>query len=142
MPTSIFRMRFSKKWNNAAESYERVIFQRRDGLTSVSPFLLRPGCKAFRIVCMEQTAKQVVFKGSVQGVGFRYTTHRIAGRYNLSGYVRNMPNGTVEAVFQGTAANIQAGLEEIKDKFGGYIRETKVTDKPVSPHYTDFKIAY
>jgi acylphosphatase len=91
---------------------------------------------------MEQTAKQVVFKGNVQGVGFRYTTHRIAGRYNLSGYVRNVSNGTVEAVFQGAAANIEAGLEEIKDKFGGYIRETTVTDKPVNPQYMDFRITY
>lgn len=91
---------------------------------------------------MEQTAKKVVFKGRVQGVGFRYTAYRIAGRYNLIGYVKNMPDGTVETVFQGTAANIQTALDEIQDTFGGYIRDTQITEKGVNPQYTDFRIAY
>jgi acylphosphatase len=39
---------------------------------------------------MEQIAKHVIFKGRVQGVGFRYTTHRAANRYDLTGYVRDI----------------------------------------------------
>ncbi len=91
---------------------------------------------------MEQTARQVIFKGRVQGVGFRYTTHRIAGRYDLTGYVKNCSNGTVEALFQGTKTNIQACLDEIQDTFSGYIRDIKTTDRPPNPHYSDFRIAY
>ena len=91
---------------------------------------------------MEQTAKKVVFKGHVQGVGFRYTIHRIAGRYDLTGYVKNLSDGTVETLLQGTAANIQSALDEIQDKFGGYIRNTHVTDRMANPQYTDFRITY
>ena len=96
----------------------------------------------FIIVSMEQIAKQVVFRGRVQGVGFRYTAHRIGRQYDLSGYVRNMPDGSVEAILQGTAANIQACIDEIQDAFNGYIRETKSIDQPVNPHYHDFRIAF
>lgn len=91
---------------------------------------------------MEQIAKQVVFKGRVQGVGFRYTAHRIARQYGLNGYVKNCPDGSVEALFQGTQANIQACSDEIQDAFNGYIRETKSIDQPVNPHYHDFRITY
>ncbi len=91
---------------------------------------------------MEQVARQVVFKGRVQGVGFRYTTHRIARQYDLSGYVRNSPDGSVEAILQGTKANIQACIREIQDAFNGYIRDTKSTEQPVNPHYYDFRITY
>ena len=85
---------------------------------------------------------QVIFKGHVQGVGFRYTTGRIARQYDLNGYVKNLPNASVEAMFQGTETNIQACINEIQDAFNGYIRETKSTDKPVNPQYHDFRIAF
>lgn len=91
---------------------------------------------------MEQAAKQVIFKGRVQGVGFRYTAHRIARRYDLNGYVRNLPDGSVEALLQGTQANIQACMNEIQDAFNGYIRETKATEQPANPSYYDFRITY
>lgn len=91
---------------------------------------------------MNKVAKQIIFKGRVQGVGFRYTTQRAAGRYDLTGYVRNCSDGTVEAFLQGTASNIQACLNEIEDCFGGYLRETNTTDHPVNPQYHDFRITY
>jgi len=91
---------------------------------------------------MNQIAKHVIFKGRVQGVGFRYTTQRIADRYDLTGYVRNLPDGTVEALVQGTEPNIQACMDEIGEYFGGYIRDIKATDQPVNPQYHDFRITY
>ena len=91
---------------------------------------------------MSQIAKQIIFKGRVQGVGFRYTTHRVASRYDLSGFVRNLPDGSVEALLQGTAPNIQACLNDLKDTFGGYLRDINTTDQPVNPQYHDFRITY
>lgn len=91
---------------------------------------------------MEQTAKHVIFSGRVQGVGFRYTTRRVADRYNLTGWVKNLPNGTVEAFFQGTEAAIQACLDELNDCFSGYIRNTKITPQPPNPKYTGFEITF
>jgi acylphosphatase len=89
-----------------------------------------------------QTAKRVIFKGRVQGVGFRYTTHRSASRYGLTGFVRNLPEGTVEALLQGTKSNIQACLVSIQDTFGSYLRDINTTDQPVNPRYHDFRITY
>ena len=57
---------------------------------------------------MDKVAKQIIFKGRVQGVGFRYTTQRAANRYDLAGLVLNLPDGSVEAFLQGTSPNIQA----------------------------------
>jgi acylphosphatase len=45
--------------------------------------------------------RRVVVHGSVQGVFFRDTTRRTAERHGVAGWVRNCPDGTVEAVFEG-----------------------------------------
>ena len=56
-----------------------------------------------------KTAKLVIFKGRVQGVGFRFTAHSIANRYHLTGQVRNLIDGSVEMIAQGGAADIRVG---------------------------------
>lgn len=48
--------------------------------------------------------------GRVQGVGFRWFVMREATRLDLAGYVRNLPDGSVEVVAEGTAAAL-ASLE-------------------------------
>jgi acylphosphatase len=45
--------------------------------------------------------KRVIASGLVQGVFFRDTCRRAAGYHGVSGWVRNLPDGTVEAVFEG-----------------------------------------
>jgi acylphosphatase len=47
-------------------------------------------------------------KGSVQGVGYRYSTLLEAERLGLSGSVRNLPDGSVEAVAEGDRAAVEA----------------------------------
>ena len=42
------------------------------------------------------TARQVYYTGRVQGVGFRYSTKRIASGYDVTGSVKNLPDGRVE----------------------------------------------
>ena len=91
---------------------------------------------------METIGKQVVFSGRVQGVGFRFTARRAASRYGLSGYVKNCPDGTVEAVFQGSPENIQACLQDLRHTFGRNIQSLKADRRPVNPRYHDFETAY
>jgi acylphosphatase len=45
--------------------------------------------------------KRVLVSGYVQGVFFRDTCRRTATRYGVNGWVRNLPDGRVEAVFEG-----------------------------------------
>jgi acylphosphatase len=91
---------------------------------------------------MEQTAKRVVFSGEVQGVGFRYTANRIAGRYNVSGYVRNLFDGTVEMFVQGPGPNVDGCIQDVQDAFAGYIRETRIEEAPYDARLRGFRITF
>jgi len=87
-------------------------------------------------------AKHIVFSGRVQGVGFRYTAHRMAGRHRLTGYVRNLPNGTVEMLAQGPAQDIDDCIRDIQDSLAGHVRDVRAVDVPPDPTYTDFRITF
>jgi acylphosphatase len=51
--------------------------------------------------------KRVLVSGEVQGVFFRDTCRRIAGQQGVAGWVRNLPDGRVEAVFEGDAQSVE-----------------------------------
>jgi acylphosphatase len=51
---------------------------------------------------------RVIVGGRVQGVGFRYATMMRARSRGVSGHVRNLPDGTVEAVFEGAPEVVDA----------------------------------
>lgn len=53
----------------------------------------------------------VRIRGVVQGVNFRYFTRRTALEHNLTGWVRNLPNGDVEAIFEGRESEVRTVLE-------------------------------
>ena len=55
--------------------------------------------------------RRVVVRGLVQGVFFRDSTRRIALREGVAGWVRNLPDGTVEAVFEGSPAAVERAVE-------------------------------
>ena len=54
---------------------------------------------------------RVVIAGRVQGVWFRAWTEQQANRHGLNGWVRNCRDGTVEALFSGSAADVNALLD-------------------------------
>jgi acylphosphatase len=87
-------------------------------------------------------AKHIIFSGRVQGVGFRFTAHRTAGRYRLTGYVRNLPDGTVEMFAQGATQDIDYCIRDIQDSLAGHVRETRAVEVPPDPTYTDFRITF
>ncbi len=87
-------------------------------------------------------AKRIIFRGRVQGVGFRFTAHRIADRHQLTGFVRNVPDGTVEMFAQGHSEDIDDCIRDIKESFAEYIRETEIEETAADPRYTEFKITF
>jgi acylphosphatase len=87
-------------------------------------------------------AKRIIFTGHVQGVGFRFTAHRMANRRQLTGFVRNRSDGTVEMLAQGPAEDIDDCIRDISDSLAGYVRETLIDDVPPDPKYADFKITF
>lgn len=86
--------------------------------------------------------KRVVFKGAVQGVGFRYTTAHLARGYNVTGYVRNLSDGRVELVVEGLVKEIEAFVHEIRQTMIDYIREADVRDEPANGEFARFGIRY
>jgi acylphosphatase len=52
--------------------------------------------------------RRVVVTGRVQGVGFRYAVSERARTRGVAGWVRNLPSGQVEAVFEGEAGAVEA----------------------------------
>ena len=63
---------------------------------------------------MDQSKKHIRISGRVQGVGFRHFTKQNAQRLNLNGWVKNLPDGDVEAVFVGDEGNLTEMLEKMK----------------------------
>ncbi|MDF7761119.1 acylphosphatase [Kosakonia cowanii] len=72
--------------------------------------------------------------GSVQGVGFRYTTQHEAQRLGLSGYARNLDDGSVEVVACGEAENVNKLMEWLK---AGGPRSARVDKVLTEPHQPD-----
>ena len=57
---------------------------------------------------MEPIRRRVLVSGRVQGVWYRQTTADTARAAGVAGWVRNLPDGRVEAVFEGAAAAVDA----------------------------------
>ena len=72
---------------------------------------------------------EITVQGVVQGVGYRFFVLNQAGLYDIRGYVRNMPDGTVEVVAEG-----EKGI--IKDFIG------RLRIGPVSAHVTGMKVKW
>ena len=61
---------------------------------------------------MEENARARAFiSGRVQGVAFRWETQRVAARHKVFGWVRNLPDRRVEAVFEGPRPQVNAVLD-------------------------------
>ncbi len=59
----------------------------------------------------DKTRAHAVISGRVQGVCFRLETRTAADKYGVSGWVRNLADGTVEAVFEGNRKDVDLALE-------------------------------
>lgn len=60
-----------------------------------------------------KVARKFLISGEVQGVGFRFFAQRIASRHGVVGYVRNLPDGRVEAVAEGSRADVEAFKKDL-----------------------------
>jgi len=89
----------------------------------------------------EACAVLVRISGRVQGVGFRAWTVEEARRRDLSGWVRNLPNGDVEALFSGPAATVDA-MVELCRRGPQSARVDRVSVEVSQPLHGPFKVCY
>ena len=58
-------------------------------------------------------ARKFLIRGEVQGVGYRFFAQRAAARHQIVGYVRNCPDGSVEALAEGPAGSVEAFKQDL-----------------------------
>jgi len=82
--------------------------------------------------------------GRVQGVGFRYSTQHEAPRLGLTGYARNMDDGSVEVVACGESGKVEQLLAWLKAGGPRSARVERVLTEPHQPgrEWTNFGIRY
>jgi len=85
---------------------------------------------------------KVCFSGRVQGVGFRFTTERIAARFPVTGYVRNLPDGQVELVAEGEEEILHAFLKSIEGEMAAFIQQGKAQWQECEGTFKRFGITY
>lgn len=86
---------------------------------------------------------QVFFTGAVQGVGFRFTAERLARRFAVEGFVRNLDDGRVEVVAEGEPAVLTEFLKAIRESgMKNYIRDVEASWSDANKTLSGFKIAY
>lgn len=88
----------------------------------------------------ERLRLTITATGIVQGVGFRYVVRDIANSLGVGGYVRNLPDGAVEAVAEGTRQQLEKFLQEIEiDRAPIHVTQTK-TKYSISKGLRGFRI--
>lgn len=83
---------------------------------------------------------EVIYRGNVQGVGFRATARSIARRYIVTGWVRNEPDGAVRLQVQGDLAEVRAFLHELAQTMAGNIKSHHEHPWPADPSESTFEI--
>jgi acylphosphatase len=81
---------------------------------------------------MPSERRRVLFSGRVQGVGFRYTCRSLAQRFEVAGYVRNLPDGRVELVAEGDRSELDEFISAVRLEMSSYITEMHTELEPRS----------
>lgn len=83
----------------------------------------------------------VFYSGRVQGVGFRVTVRQLACGYDVTGTVRNLPDGRVELIAEGTRSELNAFLTGIDESdLSGYIAKKHDTWEPARGKLRGFTV--
>ena len=82
----------------------------------------------------------VEYRGSVQGVGFRYSATETAAGFQVTGHVKNLTDGGVEIVAEGDRAEVAAFLKAIDARMGGLISSQDARWSDATGEFDGFRI--
>ncbi len=92
---------------------------------------------------MANTRKRLVVEGYVQGVFFRATTQERARELQVSGWVRNRWDGTVEVLAEGEESRVDELVKWChKGPPGARVTHVWVEEEPYQGEYDEFRIRY
>lgn len=86
--------------------------------------------------------QHIYFSGRVQGVGFRFRAQMNASQTGLTGWVKNLYDGRVEAEVQGDAQQINLFINKMKHEQWIDITHMDVEEVPVKKGESKFIVTY
>ena len=90
---------------------------------------------------MADTRREMLqFYGRVQCVGFRYATLQLAKEFEVTGFVKNQPDGSVLLEVQGNPMELRRFVESIEDRMHGYIRRIERSTSASEITFQGFEI--
>lgn len=88
----------------------------------------------------ERIREHIIFRGRVQGVGFRYQAMYASRTFGLTGWVENLPDGSVEMEVQGTPAAIGRVLTHLRSGHWIRIDDMEAAELPLIPGEKGFSV--
>lgn len=84
----------------------------------------------------------IYFSGRVQGVGFRYTSRQVARRYEVCGWVKNLPNGSVEMIVEGASDQLRKYVSDLSESTHGNVADMQVTKSDATAEFSEMEIRH
>ena len=104
----------------------------------------KPAQDVWSSVCrnaMSRSRLHILYSGRVQGVGFRYTVKTLASGFEVTGIVRNLPDGRVELAAEGTKEELEAFRRAIQDsEVGRFIGNEEAAWNEARGEFRGFEI--
>jgi len=92
---------------------------------------------------MEMTRYHIIVKGIVQGVGYRFFAIRKANDYGITGWVRNLPDGSVEVVAEGDKGLLNEFIQELKiGPISAHISDIELTEEEYTGKFNNFDVRF
>lgn len=89
----------------------------------------------------EKVRAHVYISGEVQGIGFRGFLERLANSKGITGWVRNLDDGRVEAIFEGDEEKVKYVLERChRGPPFSKVNEIKINWEPYKSEFSSFEI--
>jgi acylphosphatase len=85
---------------------------------------------------------RLFYSGRVQGIGFRYTVLGIARQQKVYGWIKNLDDGRVEILAQASEDVLKNFLQEINQRFFGYIKDLSTEWLPANGELSDFQVMF
>jgi len=82
----------------------------------------------------------ITFTGHVQGVGFRYAAVNVAAGHDVTGWVRNEPDGSVRCVAEGRREELDRFVAAVKQAMQGNIREASIESGEATGEFEGFVV--
>jgi acylphosphatase len=92
-------------------------------------------------MAMKRERVTILYSGRVQGVGFRYAVKILTTGFEVTGIVRNLPDGRVEVAAEAAKEELEAFLQAIRDSdVGRFIRQEQANWSEAKNDYRGFEI--